>query len=371
MATVRFENVTKSFGNFTAVANTDIEVMDGEFVCLLGPSGCGKTTSLRMIAGLETPTSGRIVIGDREVTSMHPRERRISMVFQDYALYPHMNLADNIAYPLKVRGEKVEHRHQRAREVADILKIGHLMERMPSQISGGQQQRTSLARALVYPSDVYLFDEPLSNLDAKLRLEARGFLNHLQRDMGMTAIYVTHDQAEAMALATRIAVMDSGRIVQYAPPLEIYRHPATTFVANFVGNPPMNLLPVSVTVAGDMLHCRADGVNVSPLPFSKAVAAALEHGEMLTLGVRPEHLFIAEPGSTNTISGRLFANENMGPEALVTLERQDAERLTARIFTDDILRLDGTVSLGFSSEHVHLFGADGQRLPFDGEQAFS
>jgi len=371
MATVRFENVSKAFGSFTAVAKTDIEVGDGEFVCLLGPSGCGKTTSLRMIAGLETPTSGRIVIGERDVTALHPRERRISMVFQDYALYPHMNLADNIAYPLKVRGESEAERHARAREVADILKIGHLMARMPSQISGGQQQRTSLARALVYPSDVYLFDEPLSNLDAKLRLEARGFLNHLQRDMGMTAIYVTHDQAEAMALATRIAVMDAGRIVQYAPPLEIYRRPATTFVANFVGNPPMNLLPVTAAVEGDTLVCRAEGVNVSPLPLSKATATALGQGDRLTLGIRPEHLSIAEPGSANSLSGRLFANENMGPEALVTLERHDAERLTARIFTDDVLELAGTVALGFSSEHVHLFGGDGRRLAFDGEPSFA
>lgn len=368
MATVRFENIRKSFGAFTAVEDANIEVGDGEFVCLLGPSGCGKTTSLRMIAGLETPTSGRVLIGDRDVTHLHPRDRRISMVFQDYALYPHMNLADNIAYPLKVRGESEADRHRRAREVADILKIGHLLERMPSQISGGQQQRTSLARALVYPSDVYLFDEPLSNLDAKLRLEARGFLNHLQRDLGMTAIYVTHDQAEAMALATRIAVMDAGRIVQYAPPLEVYRRPATTFVANFVGNPPMNLLPVEAQISEGMLTCHAEGLSLEPLPLSRAATAALQTGSRLTLGIRPEHLGIADGAERNAIAGKLFANENMGPEALVTLERADTERLTARIFTDDILRLGTTVSLTFDTAHVHLFGPDGARLPFDGEE---
>ncbi len=370
MATVLFENITKSFGSFTAVANANFEVQDGEFVCLLGPSGCGKTTSLRMIAGLETPTSGRVLIGDRDVTTLHPRERGISMVFQDYALYPHMNLADNIAYPLKVRGEKEADRHARAREVADILKIGHLMERMPSQISGGQQQRTSLARALVYPSDVYLFDEPLSNLDAKLRLEARGFLNHLQRDMGMTAIYVTHDQAEAMALATHVAVMDAGRIVQYAPPLEVYHRPATTFVANFVGNPPMNLLPVEAAIIDGRLVCRADGLTIASLPVSRAAAKALDGNGKLTLGVRPEHLGIAGNSAENALTGKLFANENMGPEALVTLERDDAERLTARIFTDEVLRLDSTVFLGFDISHVHLFGPDGIRLPFDDEPTF-
>jgi multiple sugar transport system ATP-binding protein len=367
MASVRFKNVSKSFGEFVAVKDMSLEIGDGEFVCLLGPSGCGKTTSLRMIAGLETPTSGSIEIGDSDVTFKHPKDREISMVFQDYALYPHMNLADNIAYPLKVRGESEQNRHKRAREVADVLKIGHLLERVPAQISGGQQQRTSLARALVYPSQVYLFDEPLSNLDAKLRLEARGFLNHLQRDMGMTAVYVTHDQAEAMALATRIAVMNEGEIVQYAPPIEIYRRPATTFVANFVGNPPMNLLPVEAAIVDGGISIRADGLSMEPVPVSEKAARALDAGKTLTLGVRPEHLHIAMGGEANTISGKLFANENMGPESLVTLERADAARFTARIFTDDEISLEQSVSLAFEIRHVHLFDADGLRLPFDGE----
>ncbi len=368
MASVAFENVTKTFGSFTAVSGVDLRIGDGEFVCLLGPSGCGKTTSLRMIAGLETPTSGKVFIGDQDVTVLHPKDRQISMVFQDYALYPHMNLADNIAYPLKVRGESVEKRHGRAREVADVLKIGNLLNRLPSQISGGQQQRTSLARALVYPSRVYLFDEPLSNLDAKLRLEARGFLNHLQRDMGMTAVYVTHDQAEAMALATRIAVMDQGRIVQYAPPIEIYRRPATTFVANFVGNPPMNLVPVEAMQGDGQLRLTADGIALAGLPMSPGVAAALQAGKALTLGVRPEHLAIAAPGAANTIAGKLFANENMGPESLVTIERSDGSRVTARIFTDDHIELDERVTLSFSAEHVHLFDSTGARIPADGEK---
>jgi ABC-type sugar transport system ATPase subunit len=290
------------------------------------------------------------------------------MVFQDYALYPHMNLADNIAYPLKVRGEAVEKRHKRAREVADVLKIGELLNRLPSQISGGQQQRTSLARALVYPSRVYLFDEPLSNLDAKLRLEARGFLNHLQRDMGMTAVYVTHDQAEAMALATRIAVMDHGRIVQYAPPIEIYRRPATTFVANFVGNPPMNLVPVAAQAEGDRVALSADGLTIAPLPLSAGLKAALSQGTALTLGVRPEHLSVVAADGGNAITGKLFANENMGPESLVTMERADASRVTARIFTDDHVEAGENVRFGFAVEHVTLFDGAGKRIPRDGEQ---
>ncbi|MBW9070169.1 ABC transporter ATP-binding protein [Agrobacterium pusense] len=362
MASVEFQNVSKSFGHFHAVPDISFQISDGEFVCLLGPSGCGKTTSLRMIAGLETPTSGKVLIGGKDVTYLHPKDRQISMVFQDYALYPHMNLADNIAYPLKVRGESEEKRHARAKQVADVLKIGDLMKRLPSQISGGQQQRTSLARALVYPSQVYLFDEPLSNLDAKLRLEARGFLNHLQRDMGMTAVYVTHDQAEAMALATRIAVMDKGRIVQFAPPIEIYRRPATTFVANFVGNPPMNLVSTDAMVADGNLQLRADGLTLPGLPVSDAIAAAADRGRM-TLGVRPEHLRIAQAGDENTITGKLFANENMGPESLVTMEREDAGRVTARIFTDDEIRVNEVVTLAFDIRHVTLFDDAGIRIP--------
>ncbi|MGV0912633.1 ABC transporter ATP-binding protein [Martelella sp. FOR1707] len=368
MASVEFKNVTKKFGAFTAASDLNIEIGDGEFVCLLGPSGCGKTTSLRMMAGLEFPTSGQVLIDGKDVTYLHPKDRQISMVFQDYALYPHMNLEDNIAYPLKVRGEATDKRHARAKEVADVLKIGDLMKRLPSQISGGQQQRTSLARALVYPSQVYLFDEPLSNLDAKLRLEARGFLNHLQHDLGMTAVYVTHDQAEAMALATRVAVMDRGQIVQYAPPIEIYRRPANTFVANFVGNPPMNLLPVEAMIADGKLHLRADGIAIEPLAIHASFAEALKSGNRLTLGVRPEHLAIGDT-EANTITGELFANENMGPEKLVTLERDDAARFTARIFTDDAISLGKTVTLNMKAEHITLFDAEGYRLKHDDETA--
>ncbi len=366
MASVQFDNVSKRFGSFTAADSLSFEVGDGEFVCLLGPSGCGKTTTLRMMAGLETPTSGRVLIGGRDVTGVHPKDRNISMVFQDYALYPHMNLADNIAYPLKVRGQDQARRHARAKEVAEVLQIGHLLARMPSQISGGQQQRTSLARALVTSSDVYLFDEPLSNLDAKLRLDARGFLNHLQRDMGITAVYVTHDQAEAMALATRIAVMDRGQIVQYAPPLEIYRRPATTFVANFVGNPPMNLIDCEARAEGGRLHLRAEGLRAPPLPMPRG----LQNAGRATLGVRPEHLSIAgvgHPQEEGEIEGRLFANENMGPESLVTVERPGGQRVTARIFVDEPIALGEVVRLSFAPRHVHVFDAEGRRLPGPGE----
>ncbi|HZJ10498.1 MAG TPA: ABC transporter ATP-binding protein, partial [Trueperaceae bacterium] len=245
-----FESISKEFGTVKAVNDVSFDIADGEFVCLLGPSGCGKTTTLRLIAGLEQPTSGRIAIGDRDVTLLPPKDRDVGMVFQDYALYPHMTISENIAYPLKVRGVSQAERAAKAAEVAQNLRIAQLLERRPSQISGGQQQRTSVARAVVHKPQVFLFDEPLSNLDAKLRLEARGFLKHLQKELGVTAVYVTHDQAEAMALADRIAVMDHGRIVQFGAPLEVYHRPATTFVASFLGSPPMNLVPVSVELNG-------------------------------------------------------------------------------------------------------------------------
>jgi ABC-type sugar transport system ATPase subunit len=249
--------------------------------------------------------------------------------------------------------------------VADVLKIGDLLARLPSQISGGQQQRTSLARALVYPSRVYLFDEPLSNLDAKMRLEARGFLNHLQRDLGMTAVYVTHDQAEAMALATRIAVMDKGRVVHYAPPVEVYRRPATTFVASFVGSPPMNLLPVEAAIEFGRLHIHGEGLRIQSLPVPRTAGIL---GGKLTVGVRPEHLRVGGAGP-NTISGALFANENMGPEKLVTLERRDGARFTARIFSDEAIVPDATVTLSFETRHITLFDAEGKRIPAEDEAA--
>jgi multiple sugar transport system ATP-binding protein len=363
MASVSFEGVQKAFGTLTVVRDISLDIGDGDFVCLLGPSGCGKTTTLRMVAGLEQPTAGRILIGGADVTHKPPKDRNLSMVFQDYALYPHMSLGQNIGYPLKVRGSPVEARRGRTQEVADILQIGHLLDRLPSQISGGQQQRASLARALVHPSQVYLFDEPLSNLDAKLRLEARAFLNHLQRDIGMTAVYVTHDQAEAMALATRIAVMEAGEVVQYAPPLEVYRRPATTFVAGFVGNPPMNLVPAVAVLRDGAAILVAEGLQAPPLPLWDALARAIDRQGRVTLGIRPEHLRIAgdEPGWR--LSGELFANEGMGPESLVTMLMSGDRRVTARIFGDDPIQLGRDVRLGFRPEDAVMFGGEGRRIP--------
>ena len=221
MASVDFRSVTKTFGSFTAVDHVDLTIGDGEFVCLLGPSGCGKTTSLRMIAGLETPSSGQILIGGDDVTGLHPKDRQISMVFQDYALYPHMNIADNIAYPLKVRGESVEKRHARAQEVAGVLKIGELLNRLPSQISGGQQQRTSLARALVYPSRVYLFDEPTAGMSVDEVPVVLDLIRELKREGGNCVLLVEHKMDVVRELADRIIVLHQGALVADGEPSEV------------------------------------------------------------------------------------------------------------------------------------------------------
>lgn len=356
LANVTFDSITKQFGALKAVDDVSFELADGEFVCLLGPSGCGKTTTLRMIAGLEQPTSGRIGIGGRDVTDLKPKERDIGMVFQDYALFPHMTIADNIAYPLKVRGVDAGERKRRALEVATSLQIDQLLARRPSQISGGQQQRTSLARAVVHKPQVYLFDEPLSNLDAKLRLEARSFLKHLQRELGVTSIYVTHDQAEAMALADRVAVMDKGKIVQLGPPLEVYRNPATTFVANFLGSPPMNLLPARLQ-SGALV---AGSVRLAAEPFAQRLRGVRD-GADLTLGVRPEHLLLGAEGAEHTITGQVYAVEPLGPESLVTL-RADDVLITARLFGDDPPDVTGSATFALEPRNVHLFAATGERL---------
>ncbi len=356
MANVTFLSITKQFGSFTAVNDVSFEIQDGEFVCLLGPSGCGKTTTLRMIAGLEQPTSGRILIGQDDVTDSKPKERDIGMVFQDYALFPHMTIEDNIAYPLKVRGVGQAERRRRAAEVAKNLSIDQLLERRPGQISGGQQQRTSVARAVVHKPRVYLFDEPLSNLDAKLRLEARSFLKHLQRELGVTSIYVTHDQAEAMAMADRVAVMDRGQIVQFGPPLTVYREPATTFVANFLGSPPMNLLPVRYE--GGVFKATTFELDAGPFADRLRGVAA---GSQLTLGVRPEHVRMGGEGDRWRIPGEVYAVEPLGPESLVTL-RVAGDLVTARLFGDDPPAAAGATSFAFEPANLHVFGPDGRRL---------
>ncbi|MFF3666551.1 ABC transporter ATP-binding protein [Microtetraspora malaysiensis] len=306
---IALRGLTKEFpGGVRALDGLDLEIADGEFFALLGPSGCGKTTLLRTIAGLETPTSGNIWIGGTEVTSVPPGKRDVAMVFQDYALFPHMDVTANIAYPLRIRKVPRARREARAAETASRLSLSELLTRRPAQLSGGQQQRVALARAVACHPRAFLFDEPLSNLDARLRLEARTFLKRLQRELAVTTVFVTHDQGEALALADRIAVMSAGRFTQVGTPTEVFQRPANTFTAAFIGSTPMNLLPGTagngaLRVAGAVL----------PLP------GGIPDGPIV-YGVRPEYMDLSPTPRADAFAGKVAVVENLGTAHLVTLE---------------------------------------------------
>ncbi len=317
MAAITIEHLAKEYpGGVRAVDGLDLTVADGEFFALLGPSGCGKTTLLRTIAGLEEATEGRLQIGDRDVTDLPPGQRGIAMVFQDYALFPHMHVADNIAYPLRIQKVAKEERLARAEEVGSGLSLDGLMARRPGQLSGGQQQRVALARAVASGPDVFLFDEPLSNLDARLRLEARTFLKRLQAELAVTTVFVTHDQAEALALAHRIAVMKDGRLQQVGTPREVFGRPANTFVASFIGSTPMNLHPG--TVRGNRVE-----VAGGSLPVPSSATDAATDGAAVVWGAGPEYLrWSAEPAS-DALEGVVTVSENLGASVLVTVEVDD------------------------------------------------
>ncbi|HEY0447908.1 ABC transporter ATP-binding protein [Actinophytocola sp.] len=291
-----------------AVDDLSLTVADGEFFALLGPSGCGKTTLLRTIAGLEQASSGSVGIGGADVTRVEPGRRRVAMVFQDYALFPHMTVAQNIAYPLRVRRASRQEQQEAATRTSAGLGLASLLDRRPAQLSGGQQQRVALARAIAMEADVLLLDEPLSNLDARLRLEARTFLKRLQRELGLTTVFVTHDQAEALALADRIAVMSEGRIRQLGSPKEVFQRPVDTFVANFIGSTPMNLLPGEVS--GGL-------VEVAGARLKPPAGLDLPDGTPVTAGIRPEYLHLT---SGDGITGTVSIVENLGVTSLVTLE---------------------------------------------------
>ncbi|WP_445525131.1 ABC transporter ATP-binding protein [Streptomyces cyslabdanicus] len=315
MAPITMSELVKIYpGGVRALDAIDLTVEDGEFFALLGPSGCGKTTLLRTVAGLEASSGGSIRIGDRDVTALPPGRRDVAMVFQDYALFPHMTVTDNIAYPLRIKKVPSAERAQKAAGTAAELGLSDYLGRRPGQLSGGQQQRVALARAMACHPQVFLFDEPLSNLDARMRLEARTFLKRLQRELGVTTVFVTHDQAEALALADRIAVMEGGRIRQLGTPKEVFHRPANTFVASFIGSTPMNLLDAAVSSSGEHL---AIGNDVLPVPA--AYARALTDGEKLVLGVRPEYLSYSAEPVKQALSGEVTVVENLGSAQLVTL----------------------------------------------------
>ncbi len=316
MARVNFEGVSKAFDGALAVDDLHLDVHDGELLVLLGPSGCGKTTVLRMVAGLEDPTAGTVSIGDVIVNDVEPKDRDVAMVFQSYALYPHMTLRRNIEFPLRQQKVPAAERARRVDEAAGTLGLGDLLDRKPGQLSGGQRQRVALARAIVRDPQVFLMDEPLSNLDATLRIQTRADIVSLQRRLGTTTIYVTHDQVEAMTMGHRIAVMRDGRLQQVAAPQDLYERPANTFVASFLGSPGMNLVPASV----DGAVVTVDGTRVE-LPAGPAVAAG-----PVTVGVRPEAASLAPEG----IAATVVLVEQLGAEAHVICALVDGTRVVVR-----------------------------------------
>ena len=305
MAGIELTSLSTVYPNgVRAVDELSLTIADGEFFALLGPSGCGKTTLLRTIAGLEQASAGTVSIGESDVTRVEPGRRQVAMVFQDYALFPHMTVAQNIAYPLRVRRASKAAQQEAATRTSEGLGLAELLSRRPGQLSGGQQQRVALARAIAMEADVLLLDEPLSNLDARLRLEARTFLKRLQRELGLTTVFVTHDQAEALALADRIAVMSEGRIRQVGSPKEVFQRPVDTFVANFIGSTPMNLLPGEVS--GGLVEVA--GARLEPPP-----GLDLADGTPVTAGIRPEYLTAsAVANDTDGITGTVSIVENLG-----------------------------------------------------------
>jgi multiple sugar transport system ATP-binding protein len=286
MTNIRLENITKTFGSFAVIKGLDLTIEAGEFFTFVGPSGCGKSTILNLIAGLEPATGGEILFDGRSVNGLPPTERDVAMIFQSYALYPHMTAYENIAFPLRMRKEQTARIDSEVRRVADMLGLGEFLLRKPKELSGGQRQRVALGRAIVRKPKLFLMDEPLSNLDAKLRLDMRAELKKLHRELGITTVYVTHDQGEAMSLSDRIAVLDKGELQQCAAPREVYRHPANTFVAGFIGSPPMNLLRAAV-VRRSPLELDCNGMVVAPLVDSVPSA------DEVIIGIRPEDITIA------------------------------------------------------------------------------
>jgi multiple sugar transport system ATP-binding protein len=328
---IRIENLTKRHGSVVAVNRLSLEVQEGEFLVVLGSSGCGKTTTLRMIAGLEEPDEGRIWMGDRDVTNLEPKDRDVAMVFQSYALYPHLSVEENIAFPLHVRKMAHEEARRRVADAAAKLGLTPLLARRPRELSGGERQRVALARAIVRQPNAFLMDEPLSNLDAQLRLTTRAELKRLQHELGTTTVYVTHDQAEAMTLAHRVAVISGGILQQLDTPANVYNQPENLFVAGFLGSPPMNLLE-------------------GPLwPLEAA-----QRRDNLVVGVRPEHVTVSPVEVPGAVPGRVYVTEPAGSESLVVV-KLGQQFLTARVSADMTLQYDQLVWLSAQTGRLHFF----------------
>ncbi|MCP1400500.1 ABC transporter ATP-binding protein [Achromobacter insolitus] len=342
MSSIVLDNLTKQYGNAAAIHGVSFTVPAGSFTVLLGPSGCGKSTTLRMIAGLDTPTSGTIRIGDRDVTQLSPAKRRISMVFQSYALFPHLSVRENILFGLKVRKEPARDYDRRLQRVAGLLGLNHLLDRKPSQLSGGQQQRVALGRAVISEAPVCLMDEPLSNLDAQLRHEMRREIRALQQDLGITMVYVTHDQTEAMSMADQVVLLRGGKIEQHDTPDGLYARPATEFAARFIGTPPMNLIGLAP----------AQGAMVIAGTQSPAISGAPTGA--VKLGVRPEHIRI----DANGIPATVESVEYFGADSILVCRVGDTRGVAVRVGGHLRASVGETLGLSWQNNQQHFFAAD-------------
>jgi multiple sugar transport system ATP-binding protein len=358
VATVTLKDVRKSFGDFEVIKGVSLEVLDREFVVFVGPSGCGKSTLLRMVAGLEEITSGEVSIDGVRVNDVSPAKRGLAMVFQSYALYPHMNVADNMGFSLKLAKVGKEERAQKVQEAARILQLEPLLHRKPKELSGGQRQRVAIGRAIVRKPKVFLFDEPLSNLDAALRVQMRIELSRLHEHLNATMIYVTHDQVEAMTLADKIVVLQGGVIEQVGSPMELFHHPRNLFVAGFIGSPKMNFLKTAArAVKGEL-------VTVG-LPGGKELEVAVEPGRAkegapLTLGVRPEHINLSDGGA---IKGEVLVVERLGGSTLLHVKLEGGDLLTVQADGESPVHMHDKVGLAVSAERAHLFDDQGLAIP--------
>jgi len=355
MSEVNLTAITKKFGDFVAVNEVDLEVDDGAFTVLVGPSGCGKTTTLRMIAGLEEATSGEIRIGEKVVNRVPPKDRDIAMVFQNYALYPHMDVYNNMAFGLKLRKTPKKEINQRVHDAAELLGIENKLKSKPRELSGGQRQRVAVGRAIVRKPKVFLFDEPLSNLDAKLRVQMRTELEQLHHKLKTTTVYVTHDQVEAMTLGSRIAVMKDGVIHQYASPQETYDHPANQFVAGFIGSPAMNFLTAKVESKGEMIVLAGTGFQLT-LPKERVDTLPSD----VFVGIRPEDLSGPVTDGESIIEVKVLVTEPLGNELLVYADCGE-DRVVANLDPHQHVEIDSTIKLAVDMNGLHLFDRESEK----------